>query len=187
MTDKSTMASIVRQWIIDWDYDAQLIVADWAEENGMESEIDAARVILQDDGDEDSLRVLALMEFLQCDPSDISEGYGDNEYEANGHQWLVLTDDEADERCKESIKESVWAFNASFLTGYGAFQSLDEEDIDRLRGDKCEDINDAFLRMIGDDFDQFAEDAAGADGRGHFLSGYDGEEQEMFEFYIYKN
>jgi hypothetical protein len=35
-------------------------------------------------------------------------------------------------------------------------------------------------------FNDFADEAISADGRGHFLSGYDGNENEQDGFYIYR-
>lgn len=132
-------------------------------------------------------RIVALAAFLECDLDDISESrYDSHAFDAPGGEYLVLDDEEADQACADNIRESVWAFNASFLQGYGAFAELDADDIDRLRGDKCEDINGAFLRMIGDDFDAFVSDAISADGRAHFLSTYDGHENEAGGFYIYR-
>jgi hypothetical protein len=42
---------------------------------------------------------------------------------------------------------------------------------------KCEDANETIAALITD-IDEFIEDAICADGRGHFLNGYDGEEYE---------
>ena len=62
---------------------------------------------------------------------------------------------------------------------------LEEEDIDRLRGDSCESCNEALLKLI-DDFDDFVEQAISADGRAHFLNSYDGEEIEEGEYFLYR-
>ena len=90
---------------------------------------------------------------------------------------------EAEEAAKEYIKDSVWAFNASFLASHIA--NLDEEDIDSIRGDRCEDANPALLKLI-DDFDAFAKEAIATDGLGHFLATYDGEEREIGDFLIFR-
>lgn len=132
-------------------------------------------------------KAMALAAFLQCDLDDVSGSvYDDCELDGPGGTYLVLTESEADERTEAYIRDSVWAFNASFLRGYGSFSLLDTDDIDRLRGDKCESINDAFISMIDSDWDDFVADAIGADGRGHFLAGYDGNEDEQDGFLIYR-
>ena len=49
----------------------------------------------------------------------------------------------------------------------------------------CESANDTILALI-DDLDEFVQDAISSDGRGHFLSSYDGEEVETENYYIYR-
>lgn len=87
--------------------------------------------------------------------------------------WICLTDEEADERAEEYILELLWAFNPSFLS---AHSDIDESVFELLQ-EKYEDANDAILKMIKD-IDYFIDCAIGSDGRGHFISSYDGEEHE---------
>ena len=99
---------------------------------------------------------------------DDAESYiGDDDY-------LVLTDEEADDRVREYIEETIWAFNPSFLAVH---TRVTEEAIKKLQ-EMCEDANEPLTAMIKD-FDWFVEDAVRSDGRGHFLSGYDGNEYEV--------
>jgi len=51
--------------------------------------------------------------------------------------------------------------------------------------EKCESANEALKAMITD-LDEFVEEAIGVDGRGHFLSTYDGAEEEEGEYFIYR-
>ena len=95
----------------------------------------------------------------------------DAQSEIDSEDYLVLTDEEADEAVREAIEESLWAFTPSFLS---AHTGVDEE-VFKILQDKCEDSNDAIMSMIKD-FDAFVEDAVCSDGRGHFLAGYDHEE-----------
>jgi len=90
---------------------------------------------------------------------------------------LILTDEEADELAKEDVKQSCWAFNAEFIVEHS---NLPWEAIEMVRGyqEKCEGANDTILALITD-FDEFYDDAISADGRGHFLNRYDGEEEEI--------
>lgn len=124
----------------------------------------------------------ALAEYLSIDFDDVSISRDDNEYSADGAEYLVLTDSEADERAKEYIKDSIWAFNASFLSG---FTGQPEEVFTALSG-LCEGANDAILGMIGNRFDELADDAIRLDGRGHFIAGYDGEENQSGDYFIYR-
>jgi hypothetical protein len=110
--------------------------------------------------------------------------YDDCCFDAGAAEYLILTDDEADARANDSIRESAWAFNASFLVDYLP-EGVGEEVVEALQP-QSEGANDAILAMIGERFDDFASDAISADGRGHFLSGYDGEEIEDGEWFGYR-
>ena len=118
-------------------------------------------------------------------------------FECEDGEYYVLTDTEALELCEEYIKETLWAFNASFLS---AHMKADEDAIRALQNSgQCESLNPFLLSAI-DCFDHFVWDAINADGRGHFLSSYDGEEHSETayiskssdgttvaqDFYIYK-
>jgi len=126
--------------------------------------------------------VLALAGYLKIDPEEIIEtSWG---FDADGSEYLVLTDSEADERVKEYIQDSLWAFNASFL----ASETGLPEEMFAACQDKCEGANDGFLKAVESTcgLDTFAESAVCADGRGHFLSSYDGEEIEAGDYFIYR-
>jgi len=105
--------------------------------------------------------------------------------------YLVLDDGDADEKAEEYIRYSVWAFNANFIACHCP-DGIDEEHITALRGDSCEDVNEALIALIdaGKGMEHFMLDAIGSDGRGHFISFYDGEEHEVTykdtEYYIYR-
>lgn len=115
-----------------------------------------------------------LAEHLDCDIEDIVQGYDESTFELGDQEYLLLTDEEADQRAEEYIKDSIWAFVPSFLAKH---TGLDEEIIKHLQ-DKCEGANDALLNAIKD-IDSFISEAIGCDGRGHFMSTYDGYEQEI--------
>ena len=115
------------------------------------------------------------------------EEYDENDY---NNDYLVLTDDEADEKSKEYILDSLWAFNASFIAGE---IDLDEEVIQAIQDNgKCESNNDTIFNLIKKlgDIDSFIDAAISADGRGHFMSSYDGCENEETingtTYYIYR-
>jgi hypothetical protein len=116
-----------------------------------------------------------LTQVSELDPEDYNNDY------------LVLTDEEADAKAKEYILDSAWAFMPSFLadvTGinYQVFKAIQNNG-------KCESNNDAILSTI-DDKQYFVDQAISADGRGHFMSSYDGNEDEETvngeTFYIYR-
>lgn len=109
----------------------------------------------------------------------------DAQNEIDGEDYLVLTDEQADERCKEEIEEMVWAFTPSFLQ---AHTGVDADAIKKIQ-EMCEGANEPLTAMIKD-FDYFVEDAINGDGRGHFLAGYDHEENYVTyngtTYYIYR-
>ena len=117
----------------------------------------------------EELKIRALSEEMEIDKEEAEEMIESGDY-------LVLTDEEADDQCKDYIKESLWAFNADFLESETGIPA----DMFKAAQDKCEGANDAFLQIIerSDGLDSFVESAVSADGRGHFMSSYDGEEIE---------
>lgn len=106
-------------------------------------------------------------------------------FEAHGNEYRVLTDDEATEATKDDIRESLFAFNYNFLCGHSEpIACMGEEAFKSIQA-QCEDANLAIKAMI-DDWEDFVSDATSTDGRGHFLSFYDGEEHEQGEWFIYR-
>ena len=89
--------------------------------------------------------------------------------------WICLTDEEADEMVTDYILDSGWSFYRAFLSKHtglaeGIFEALQE---------KCEGANDLILSAIKDK-KYLVEDAINLDGRGHFISYYDGIEYEQY-------
>lgn len=112
----------------------------------------------------------------------------------DGSEWLVLTDEEADELAQEEIENSLWAFNPDFIIDHLENQSLDNwershcaDALSEIQKHHCEGINPIIRALIGD-IEDFAADAIASDGREHFLSRYDGKEIELegTDFYAYR-
>ncbi len=98
------------------------------------------------------------------------------EYDENG-DYIVLTDSEADEKAEEYIEDTLWAFNASFLSEVTGF---DVSIFEAIQGNgRCEDNNKAILQLVGDNIGQLVQEAISLDGRGYLLSTYDGKETEF--------
>tara|TARA_R100000479_G_C6356834_1_gene191407 strand:+ start:438 stop:932 length:495 start_codon:yes stop_codon:yes gene_type:complete len=89
-----------------------------------------------------------------------------------GNDYLVYTDEEADEAVREYIEETVWAFSPSFLQIH---TGVDSNTIKQIQNTQLDSPNEVLTAMIKD-FDWFVEDAVCCDGRGHFLAQYDHEE-----------
>lgn len=128
-------------------------------------------------------KIKALAKFWDCEIGDIrGSTYQNDLFEIGQCEFLVLDDQEADEKAKEYIEDSLWAFNPSFLSGE---TGLPEEVFIALQ-EKCEDANDTIIELLGNKLDDFVENAVSCDGRGHFLPSYDGTENETAEFFIYR-
>lgn len=131
-------------------------------------------------------KIIALANFLEeSDHEEINvSSYNKNLFEYGNQEYLVVTDEEADEETEEYIKESVWSFNASFL----ADQTDMPKEIFEALQSKYEDGNNAVLKLIEKTcgIDEFVKEAVQLDGRGHFLSSYDGNENEEGRFFIYR-
>ena len=99
-------------------------------------------------------------------------------YLADGGEYAIGTDDESDNAACEYIAEFVWAFRPQFLAN---FTGLPQEMFAALQ-DKCEGANDAFVKCVErteGGMERFAICAISADGRGHFLASYNGDEIEL--------
>lgn len=114
-----------------------------------------------------------------------------------GNEYLILSDLEADDRAGEEIKQSLWAFNPDFIVEHCGLDYNNVQYtaliqcIGALQEKLCESAND-IIKLLISDLDDFIDDAINADGRGHFLSYYDGVEHEIFDpdtkkyYYIYR-
>lgn len=94
-------------------------------------------------------RHLALAMFLGSNPEAINNDY-QKYYTFNDHEYLVLTDAEADELAEEYCREYL---------------------------DEALDVPDNLRSYI--DYEKYAIDVIEIDGRGHVLSSYDGVEYEV--------
>jgi len=131
--------------------------------------------------EDDSARILAIKEAADCTLDEAETFFDEGD-------WYAYTDDEADEKCQERIKESLWAFNASFIVnssaGYGDLTAEETaaaiKAIEAAQQTQCESLNGLIYLIIGGEegLADFTTDAIRADGRGHFLSQYDGDEYE---------
>jgi len=154
----------------------------------------AIRQIQLDDVYPHDRRVLAAtLAMIESDNYSDINGYGlttydDKTVECEGCEYLVLTDDEANEALKARIADDLWAFTPEFLE---TMTEIDSE-VFRVLQEKCESSNDAVRSLVDKTcgLDDFVEQAVAYDGRGHFLSGYDGCENEVSiggeTYYLYR-
>lgn len=112
--------------------------------------------------------------------------YGLQVLSIGSKEYAVGDDEQAGEALYEYIEQSVWAFNPSFIAGECNLPK--SEGVIKAAQEKCEDANDGILAMIKGTcgLKSFVDSAESADGRGHFLSPYDGEENEVDGFFVYR-
>ena len=126
----------------------------------------------------------AAAQALGCDVEDVKEerydNYGLKIFSAYGLEYAIGTDEEADQAVKENIKQSLWAFNAEFIIDHAkvGYSDAFAKQLKEMQAKLCEGCNDLVECLI-EDLDEFIDDAIGADGRGHFLSSYSGDENEI--------
>lgn len=112
---------------------------------------------------------------------------------AGDEEYAFGTEEQANEAAKTYIGESLWAMNSSYLaqeTGLSrdVFSALINES---GGGEKYQEDYERIVANLADGgVDGFAERAIEEDGRGHYLSTYDGEETEVEvgdeTFYLYR-
>jgi hypothetical protein len=100
----------------------------------------------------------------------------EKEYEGSA-EYMVCSDETADAAARGEILSNLWAFNSDFLAGE---TGLPSECFKCLQEKMSEDCNEAVTALIKSTcgLDQVVESAIQADGRGHTLAAYDGEEIE---------
>jgi hypothetical protein len=129
----------------------------------------------------------ALKKYLNCKMADI-EQVGESTFKAEGAEFMVLTDAEADKEAAEYIKDSLWAFNADFIIGECGLDFSGVDSLKAMQEKSCESANDFILSLVEKTcgLESFVESAISADGRGHLIGFYDGEEGEEGEYFIYR-
>lgn len=135
-------------------------------------------------------KIEILSNYLECEEDEILEGYDECTFEYGKQEYLVLTDEEADERCKDYILDTLWACNTSFIRNYiDTRTDYDEKSLCKCLvalQELCETSNVVIKLLVGNRIDELIEDAISTDKRGVFLASYDGEEIEESDYYIYR-
>ena len=134
-------------------------------------------------------KIKALADFLGESVENLRDN-GNNCYQVgDGMEYLVLTDGEADQMSQEYIEESLWAFDAGFILETCGLDSNSNvsRSLRQMQKDSCEGCNDFIYALVDGTrgTDWFVDQAIIEDGRGHFLSSYDGEEGEQDGYFIY--
>lgn len=115
--------------------------------------------------------------------------YTEYGFKTESMDFLVLTDSEALRATEEYIKDTLWAFNASFLVQFLPDECKNqkiEKSLSALSEKLCEAANPLFLWIFREQIKDIIREAILSDGRGHFLAGYDGNENEEGNYFIYR-
>lgn len=157
---KADISQVWKERVFDLDDDLEQLADEYAPENRpefveplYEDEKTGDMLLLPayEGIDDDELdRRTALARHLDCNINDVEPvRYSETEFEAEGKEWLVLTEDEADEAARESVR--------SYID--------DELEIP-------ENIRPYF------DENRYIDDVLRYDGRGHVLNSWDGTEYD---------
>lgn len=125
--------------------------------------------------------------------------YSEYRFDVYGDEYLVLDDDRAYATAFREISQCLWGFRPDFIVEHLKPDIVYYDypvDLNDLRlairavqERLCEGAN-AIIHALIDDLNEFVEDAIAADGRGHFISSYDGVEHEVTvdgeTYYIYR-
>jgi hypothetical protein len=150
--------------------------------------------------EDDAPRIAALCQFDGCELDEVTleshDFCGLSVYSIGNREFAIGTDSEADSACEQCVSDSLWAFNASFILSECGLPNSLEEAIQAWQEKECEGANEGLLALVEKTcgLDKFTRAAISADGRGHFLSSYDGNENdevvtygtERETFYIYR-
>ena len=115
---------------------------------------------------------------------DITE-FQNFEYDDEEFIFYPSTSD-ADDAVAEQIEDMLWSFNPNFILCECGLSLEGEDAFASMLANECENAND-FVRALIDGtcgIESFVESAISADGRGHFLSSYDGEEIEIGDYLL---
>ena len=104
--------------------------------------------------------------------------WGENTFDAEHCELLVLTDEEADTLCRAEIRESFWAFSSSWLQNRLDWSDALTRCIQKMQEELCEDANEIMIRILGnDEVDAITEEELC--DRGRYLAHYDDDEHEI--------
>ena len=111
--------------------------------------------------------------------ADIRETRKGQKY-GGSREILVCSDHSANVKAKAYIRDSLWAFRSSFILDQSRVKSSPEvvQALEKVQTELCESANE-FVFALLKSFRNFCQKAVEADGRGHFLSCYDGEEHSI--------
>lgn len=138
-------------------------------------------------------KIAALAEYFGIAPERISKNNNENIYNTcmyliDDNRFYVADEREADKLARAFILEDIWSFRPEFILDHSkALQEGGSQAVSafkQMQEVMCENCTPIVKALI-DDIDRFVKDAIAIEGRGHFISLYDGEEHEKNGIKIY--
>jgi hypothetical protein len=107
--------------------------------------------------------------------------YGLDVWSIAGADYAVGTDEDCDTAAAAYISDSVWAFNADWLCNFLDLPDELAHAIASWQKRESESANEGLLKLVQrlSSVTDLCDVACREDGRGHFLSPYDGDEIEL--------
>ena len=92
-----------------------------------------------------------------------------------------MSEEEANSAAYRYVEDTLWAFSFSFLKEWFVIDGDTAGEVHTAIAEKCEDGNEAMKQMVNwsENSNDIVSAAIESDGKGHFLSGYDGNEVEF--------
>ena len=135
------------------------------------------------------LRIKELASFLDTSIDNIEATNNPILFIVDGiEEYLVCTDEEADQLATDYILDSLYCFNTDFIFYHSILNTENSDDnscMDLIQTLQHDCNNKAILELI-EDIDSFIQDAIISDGREHFIAFYDGMENIQGDFFIYR-
>lgn len=141
----------------------------------------------------------ALAEFLECSAQIIISPHHENFFEVWGQEYLVLTEQEADDAIAQQIEEDeLWLFYPDWIVKHTLlregtqFEDYEHKAILQAFTVIQEHLMEKCHPMLKGLIDAtcgmplFIEEAIAHNGRGHFLAPYDRDEKRQGDFCIYR-
>lgn len=130
----------------------------------------------------DNEKMLAIKEYFG-DVEIVEKNDSDySEFEIDGIEYMVLNIFQREEMMKDYVRQSLWAFNPSFMS---SITNISEKVFSTL-SELCEEANEAIESIVDHTcgMEHLIQEAVDADGYGHFISSYDGDELELSDKYF---
>ena len=137
------------------------------------------------------MRQQLLANHLGCDINTIKNSlYKENLFEHENSDYLVLSNEEADEETRKQITDTLWSLDALLIKQY-IKTDISTETIEHIQAEMCPNCIHLLLALM-ENVDLFYKEIGKKFGRNYFIAFHDCLEHVIFEFegnrryYIYR-